>query len=79
VPDDDGYSGEYIAEIAATVLTDHPDMLARPAADAKEIFRTEGVALMFDEIKLRWPAWGCSSTCISPKGNCTARVRFAPP
>ncbi len=48
---DDGYSGEYIAEIAETVLKDHPGALAKPAADAQEIFRSEGVALMFDEIK----------------------------
>jgi arginyl-tRNA synthetase len=48
---DDGYIGEYIAEIAETVLKDHPGALAKPAADAQEIFRSEGVALMFDEIK----------------------------
>ncbi|MGD0065103.1 MAG: arginine--tRNA ligase [Streptosporangiaceae bacterium] len=55
---DDGYSGEYITEIAATVLTDHPDVLARPAADAKEIFRAEGVALMFEEIKASLAGFG---------------------
>ena len=43
--------GEYIAEIAETVLKGHPGALARPDADAQEIFRSEGVALMFDEIK----------------------------
>jgi arginyl-tRNA synthetase len=49
---DDGYAGEYIAEIAQTVLKDHPGVLAKPAAaDAQEIFRSEGVAMMFDEIK----------------------------
>jgi arginyl-tRNA synthetase len=48
---DDGYIGGYIAEIAETVLKDHPGALAKPAADAQEIFRSEGVALMFDEIK----------------------------
>ena len=48
---DDGYVGEYIAEIAERVLKDHPGALAKPAADAQEIFRSEGVALMFDEIK----------------------------
>ena len=47
---DDGYSGEYVGEIAETVLKDHPDVLDRPDADAKEIFRSEGVALMFGEI-----------------------------
>ena len=48
---EDGYAGEYIAEIAQTVLKDHPDALALPAADAQEMFRAEGVDLMFDEIK----------------------------
>lgn len=48
---DDGYSGEYIGEIAETVLKDHPDVLDKRDADAQEIFRSEGVALMFDEIK----------------------------
>jgi hypothetical protein len=48
---DDGYAGEYIGEIADTVLKDHPDVLGKPAADAQEIFRDEGVALMFGEIK----------------------------
>ena len=50
-PPDDGYSGQYIGEIAETVLKNHPDLLANPDADAQEIFRSEGVALMFDEIK----------------------------
>jgi arginyl-tRNA synthetase len=48
---DDGYSGEYIGEIAGTVLKDHPGVLDEPADHAQEIFRAEGVALMFDEIK----------------------------
>ncbi len=40
-----------IGEIAETVLKNHPDVLANPDAGAQEIFRSEGVALMFDEIK----------------------------
>jgi arginyl-tRNA synthetase len=48
---DDGYSGEYIAEIADAVVKDHPNALDTPDAHALEIFRTEGIALMFDEIK----------------------------
>ncbi len=48
---DDGYSGEYISEIAEAVLKDHPEALGKSAADVREIFRAEGVALMFDEIK----------------------------
>ena len=50
-PPEDGYAGEYIGEIAAAVLTKHPDLLGRPDSAAREVFRSEGVALMFDEIK----------------------------
>jgi arginyl-tRNA synthetase len=48
---DDGYAGEYVHEIAAAVVEKHPDALARPAPEARQIFRSEGVALMFSEIK----------------------------
>jgi arginyl-tRNA synthetase len=48
---DGGYAGEYVAEIAEAVLAKHPDVLGRPDADARQVFRSEGVALMFDEIK----------------------------
>lgn len=41
----DGYGGAYIAEIAAAILAKHP------GADDLETFRTEGVELMFAEIK----------------------------
>jgi arginyl-tRNA synthetase len=47
----DGYGGAYIGEIAGAVLQKEPDVLAKPAPEALEIFRVEGVALMFDEIK----------------------------
>ena len=47
----DGYAGEYIGEIARAVLDRHPDALGEPDAQARELFRSEGVALMFDEIK----------------------------
>jgi arginyl-tRNA synthetase len=47
----DGYSGRYISDIAAAVVRKHPDVLDLDDAQAQEIFRVEGVALMFDEIK----------------------------
>jgi arginyl-tRNA synthetase len=50
-PPEDGYSGEYIADIAEKVLKDLPSVLDLPTSEAKEIFRADGVALMFDEIK----------------------------
>lgn len=46
-----GYAGEYIADIARAVLDRRPEVLDVPAATALEICRTEGVTLMFDEIK----------------------------
>ncbi|KRC64411.1 arginine--tRNA ligase [Aeromicrobium sp. Root236] len=48
---EDGYGGQYIADIAASVLAKHPDALTLPDAEALETFRAEGVDLMFAEIK----------------------------
>ena len=48
---EDGYGGQYISDIAATVVAKHPDVLTLPEADALETFRAEGVDLMFTEIK----------------------------
>ena len=50
-PPPDGYQGSYLAEIAARVMSRHPDATALPDAAAVAVFRTEGVALMLDEIK----------------------------
>jgi arginyl-tRNA synthetase len=48
---EDGYAGQYIEDIAATVVEQAPDVLSLPRAEAQEVFRERGVALMFDEIK----------------------------
>ncbi len=48
---EDGYGGAYIAEIAEQVTARRPDVLALDDAAAQEVFRVEGVALMFTEIK----------------------------
>ena len=48
---EDGYGGQYIDEIATQVLAIRPDALDRPDEEAQEIFRAEGVELMFAEIK----------------------------
>jgi arginyl-tRNA synthetase len=53
-----GYAGEYIGEIAAAVLARHPDLPGRPDSAAREVFRSEGVALMFDEIKTSLAGFG---------------------
>jgi arginyl-tRNA synthetase len=57
-PPGDGYAGEYIGETAAAVLAKHPDLLGRPDSAAREVFRSEGVALMFDEIKTSLAGFG---------------------
>jgi arginyl-tRNA synthetase len=48
---EDGYPGEYVAEVAAAVMTERPEALGLPDAEALEVFRRHGVAIMFDEIK----------------------------
>ncbi len=48
---EDGYGGQYISDIAATVVAKHPDAATLPDAEALETFRAEGVDLMFTEIK----------------------------
>ena len=46
---ENGYSGDYIGDIAQRVLQERPDALE--AADPREVFREVGVELMFAEIK----------------------------
>jgi arginyl-tRNA synthetase len=48
---EDGYGGEYIGEIAKAVLDGHPDALQGTDAEATAVFRREGMALMFAEIR----------------------------
>jgi len=48
---EDGYGGAYIAEIATEVVKRRPEVLELDDAAAQEVFRVEGVQLMFDEIK----------------------------
>jgi arginyl-tRNA synthetase len=48
---EDGYGGAYIAEIAQRIVQDHPEAPGLPDGEALRTFRTEGVQLMFDEIK----------------------------
>jgi arginyl-tRNA synthetase len=48
---EDGYGGQYISEIVASVLARHPGAATLPDDEALETFRAEGVDLMFSEIK----------------------------
>jgi arginyl-tRNA synthetase len=55
---EDGYGGAYIAEIATAVLATAPDALKLSAEGALEIFRVEGVKLMFAEIRASLDEFG---------------------
>ncbi len=48
---EDGYGGSYIEEIAQDVTKKRPDVVDLPDEQAQEVFRAEGVELMFAEIK----------------------------
>ena len=48
---EDGYPGQYVAEIATAVVKERPDAPGLPDDEALEAFRAAGVALMFEEIK----------------------------
>jgi len=48
---EDGYAGDYIADIAAQVLAKEPGALDLPDEQQRETFRAIGVDLMFDHIK----------------------------
>jgi len=57
-PPDDGYAGEYLGEIAGTLVRQHPGVLDLPRQQALETFRSGGVALMFDEIRASLAGFG---------------------
>ena len=48
---EDGYAGDYIADIAAKVIEQAPDALSQPPEQQQETFRSIGVDLMFAHIK----------------------------
>ncbi|MPZ28951.1 MAG: arginine--tRNA ligase [Micromonosporaceae bacterium] len=54
----DGYGGDYIDDIAQAVLARHPGAAELPDPPAREVFGTEGIALMFAEIKSSLAGFG---------------------
>lgn len=48
---EDGYGGEYIHDIASSVVDKHPEATQLPPEERQELFRKEGVDLMFAHIK----------------------------
>ena len=55
---ENGYAGEYIAEIAERVLAKEPDALALSPEAQEETFRSIGTELMFDRIKANLHEFG---------------------
>ncbi|MEU6191663.1 arginine--tRNA ligase [Nocardia sp. NPDC047038] len=48
---ENGYAGAYIGEIADKIVAANPDVLSKPEAERLELFRAEGVELMFAHIR----------------------------
>ena len=48
---EDGYGGEYIQDIASSIVDKHPEATQLPPEERQELFRREGVDLMFAHIK----------------------------
>ncbi|MGI8696817.1 MAG: arginine--tRNA ligase [Mycobacteriales bacterium] len=48
---ENGYAGEYMDDIAARVGKDNPGLIDLPPDEATEVFRRDGVQLMFAEIR----------------------------
>jgi arginyl-tRNA synthetase len=55
---ENGYGGAYIAEIAAEVVARRPEVRGLDRAAAEEVFRVEGVELMFAEIRASLASFG---------------------
>lgn len=55
---EDGYVGDYVADIAAEVVERVPGVLDRPEDEAVETFRVEGVELMFAGIRSALTGFG---------------------
>jgi arginyl-tRNA synthetase len=55
---DDGYHGEYVAETAAAIVAERPDVLDLPEADALRVFKERGLALLLAEIQASLEAFG---------------------
>ncbi len=57
-PPEDGYVGAYLDDIAHDVVAANPDVLALPDDVAREVFRRDGVELMFTQIKQTLHSFG---------------------
>jgi arginyl-tRNA synthetase len=55
---EDGYAGAYISEIAESIKSHAPDVLNLAEPEALEVFRVQGVELMFAEIRASLDEFG---------------------
>jgi arginyl-tRNA synthetase len=55
---EDGYAGDYVNDIAATLVAQRPELATWPEAEALPVFATEGTALMLAEIKRTLSGFG---------------------
>jgi arginyl-tRNA synthetase len=55
---DDGYHGEYVAETAAAIVAERPDVLDLPEDEALAVFKERGLALLLGEIQATLKAFG---------------------
>jgi arginyl-tRNA synthetase len=53
-----GYPGDYVADIAARIVAEHPDALTRPEAESVALFRDEGYRLMLAEMRASLERFG---------------------
>jgi arginyl-tRNA synthetase len=77
---DNGYAGDYVTEVAAQVVADHPGLLEEPYEKALDVFTRDGIALMIAGIKLSlrdfgvdFDVWFAEST-LHEKGELEAAV-----
>jgi arginyl-tRNA synthetase len=55
---DDGYPGDYVTDIAARIVAEHPDALSLPDDEALALFNREGYRLMLDEMRTSLERFG---------------------
>ena len=48
---EDGYHGEYVAETAATIVAERPDVLDQPEDEALAVFKERGLEILLGEIQ----------------------------
>jgi arginyl-tRNA synthetase len=71
---EDGYGGEYIDEIAAAVEAAPRRLRPADEEEAQEVFRREGVELMFEEIKRASHDFGVDFDVYFHELSCTSRA-----